>query len=92
MNLERPLRKDNVLCSPLDSEWILCDSESGSVHFINATAEFVWSMCDGYHSLNDMEEQLRDAYHFPNEIDLKRELDTILQKFKDMKILAQSHP
>ncbi len=89
MNIDKPLRRESVLSRPLEDEWILYDTENGSVHIINTTAELIWSLCDGSHTLNDMIDRMRNAYEVPDETALKKDIEQILQSFFEKGILVQ---
>ena len=67
---------------------MLYDSEKGSVHIINSVAEFVWGMCDGCHTLGEIEKRLEDAYRVPEEATLKRDLENIVQSFSNLGLLV----
>ena len=84
MNTEGLLRKDGILSRKLGDEWILYDPEKGSIHIINPMAEFVWRMCDGSHSLDEMEKRVGGTYNVPEGVTLKRDLENIIQSFAKM--------
>ncbi len=84
MNIKGPLRKEGILSKKLGDEWMLYDTEKGSIHVINTMAEFVWKMCDGSHTLDEMEKCIKDAYYVPEGATLKRDLENIIQSFANM--------
>jgi len=84
MSIKGPLRKEGILSRKLGDEWILYDTEKGSIHIINTMAEFVWKMCDGSHTLDEMEKRIEDAYYAPEGATLKRDLENIIQSFANM--------
>ena len=67
---------------------MLLDRETGSLHMINAMAEFVWRMCDGHHSIDEMEQRVADAHEFPVGTDVRADLQSVIQCFADLGILA----
>ena len=87
MDSMKPLKKDGVLASKTLDEWVLYDSEEKSVHFVNATAEFVWRLCDGSHTLSDIAEKMRDEFQVPEGTDVEKALDKIIKTFSDLGIL-----
>ena len=88
MNTKRPLKNDGVLSRQLGGEWLLYDSQRGSVHMINSMAEFVRRMCDGSHTLDDIENKVRDAFIVPDGTNLGKDVDDIIQTFVDKGILV----
>jgi hypothetical protein len=72
----------------LGREWILYDPERGSIHIINAMAEFVWKMCDGSHSLGEMEKRVKDVYQVPERAALSKDLEGIIQSFASVGLLV----
>lgn len=87
MNSERPLQKDGVLSRKVGDEWVLYDSEKGSIHVINSMAEFVWRMCDGSHDFTTIEDHIRGAFLVPNETNLRKDVEGIIQTFANIGIL-----
>lgn len=88
MDTERPLRKDSILSKQLGDEWLLYDSEKGSIHIVNSTGELIWRMCDGTHDLSRIEEHLREVYSVPADTDLRRNVEDIIRTFADIGILT----
>ena len=88
MDETRPLRKAGIVCQNLGDEWILYDAEAGSIHFINAMAEFVWRMCDGYHTIEAMERQIADAYEVPVGTNVRADVQSVIRSFVERGMLA----
>lgn len=87
MDSMKPKKKDGVLVRKTVDEWALYDSEEKSVHFVNATAEFVWRLCDGSHTLSDIAKKMRDTFQVPEGTDVEKALDKIIKTFSDLGIL-----
>ncbi len=56
-----PKRKAHVQQRDLADGCVLHDEEKGMIYSLNVTASFVWSLCDGRHSLAAISELLADA-------------------------------
>ena len=54
MSIRKPLRKDDIFTRKMGKEWMLYDSKNESIHIINSTAEFVWRLSDGSHSIDNL--------------------------------------
>jgi len=87
MDSMKPLKKDGVLARKTGDEWVLYDSEDKSVHVLNSTAEFVWQLCDGSHTLSDIAKKMHDAFLVPEGTDVEKALDKIIKNFSDLGIL-----
>lgn len=88
MDSVKPLRKEGILSRQLGDETVLYDSENGDVHIINTMAEFVWNLCDGSHSLDDIELRIRETSEVPEGTPVREDLDKIIQSFSNLGVLA----
>lgn len=88
MNDNKPVRKDGILSRQLGEEWILYDTRNETVHVINHMAEFVWRMCDGSHDLLAIENSIRQAYEVPENKNVRKDLEKIMQQFADLGVLT----
>ncbi len=87
MDTKRPLQKDGILPRQLGDEWLLYDTGSESVHVVNSMAEFILRMCNGSHDLSEIEQHVREAYLVPDETDLRKDVENIIQSLEDLGIL-----
>ncbi len=83
---DRPVRKPGVLARQLGDEWILYDSETGDLHVVNEVAGFVWEMCDGSSSLEQMSDRVREAYDVPADADLMADLHGIIASLRERRL------
>jgi hypothetical protein len=88
MRIMIPLRKGGVLVRQLGEESMLYDSEKGTIHILNPTAEFIWNLCDGNHDVEAMEQELRNAFDIPQGRDLVKDIEGILEAFNEKELLA----
>ena len=87
MEVERPERREGVLARKIGDECMLYDSDKGAVHVINSTAEFVWGLCDGSHSVEDMINQMTDKFEVQDGTDIKSDIEHVLVKFKKIEVI-----
>ena len=87
MDKDKPLRKSDIVTQNIGDEYMLYNPESGSMHVINRTAEFVLNLCDGAHSLSEIEQQLRETHRVPEGDHLRKDLEAIFQSFTDLGII-----
>ena len=57
-----PLQRSGLDCHTLDDEAILYDVAHNAVHYLNATAFFIWSRCDGRKGEETIAQDLSDAF------------------------------
>jgi hypothetical protein len=87
MNAKKPQQKKGILVHQAGDEWLFYDQEEKSVHVLNSTAEFIWRLCDGNHTLSDMEKQLHETFLVPKDSDIRTSVSAVLQNFADIGIL-----
>ncbi len=83
------VRKADVEVRKLGDEYLLHDPETGALHVLNASAWVVWEMCDGAHTLGDMEGAMRDTYDV-GDADVSGDLRAILDALQEKGLLAAS--
>lgn len=54
-----PLRKDKIVFREEGDEALLFNPDTGQIKLLNYTGIFIWKLCDGKHSVKDMEEVIR---------------------------------
>jgi hypothetical protein len=76
---ETYLRNADVLRRELGAETVLYTSEMKAVHVLNRTARLIWEMCDGHHTLADMERHLRTRFAVGMDYDLVPDIQAALR-------------
>lgn len=74
----QPKRNESVTQQRLGEETLVYTSESESVHVLNKTAGFIWSLCDGKRSIREIEEEIRNNYKLEPEADVGNDLIRVL--------------
>ncbi|MBN1848686.1 MAG: PqqD family protein [Deltaproteobacteria bacterium] len=87
MSTNNPLRKENISARKMGEEWMLYNSDDESVHVINSTAEFVWRLCDGSNSLDEIKQEIAKTYNISDSTDLNKDVDAIINQFQELGIL-----
>jgi hypothetical protein len=64
----------------------------GAIHALNPTARLIWNLCDGAHTLADIEAELRQAFDVPPERDLAADVRATLALFQSKHLLADRSP
>jgi predicted nucleotidyltransferase len=85
-----PQQKPGVKTRFIGVETILIDGER---HLkLNPPAAFVWKRCDGAHSLDDIEQEIRAQVRLPADKNLHAEIIVILEYFRKHDLLINEHP
>jgi len=77
----KPRQTEGVFRQELDSEAVLYHSATGKIHILNPTAERIWDLCDGSHSLEDMEAAIRQSFQIPDETPVAEDIAETLGNF-----------
>jgi len=56
-------------------------SLGGAIHALNPTARLIWDLCDGAHTVAEIETALRAAFEVPADHDLQTDIHRTLEVF-----------
>lgn len=82
-----PIKKEGVNAEQMGNEWMLYDTQEGAVHVINSTAAFIWQLCDGSNSIEDIKKELMQSYDVADDTELDKDIDKILNHFDELGVL-----
>ena len=85
----RPIRKSNIMVKDIGDETLIYSLEQEKVHVLNPTARLIWKLCDGQHSLADMEEVLRARFVIATDHDVIDDVKQTLRVFATQGLLQQ---
>ncbi len=57
-------------------------SLGGAIHALNPTARLIWDLCDGAHTVAEIETALRAAFEVPVDHDLQTDIQRTLEVFQ----------
>jgi len=83
----KPLHKSNLLLKDLGGEFLIYSAEHKEIHVINPTAQLIWELCDGTHTVDDIGQELRAHFSIPPESDVTADIDNTLNTFKSKDLL-----
>jgi pyrroloquinoline quinone biosynthesis protein D len=87
MNEYKPLRKSNLILKDMGDEFLIYSAEHKELHVINPTAQRIWELCDGKHSLQTIEDELRAHFSIPPATDIAGDILKTVNIFKDKGLL-----
>ena len=74
---DKPIRKENVKHFTEVHGHFIFDRSTGDIFQVNETAYFVWELCDGCRSIDDIANQVHSHYEVQQESALKDVLEFI---------------
>jgi len=83
----KPVRKADVWLRQSDTENVVYDPTSGTVHMLNATAMAIWVLCDGETQPDEMVDAICELSGLPREVVIE-DVRRILLQFEEADILA----
>jgi len=87
MNLATPLRKADVKIERIGKEVVLYNSDQKAIHVLNPTAHAIWELCDGSHTVEDIERELKRSFSVPEGTDLIGDIRATIATFAEKNIL-----
>jgi len=89
MNTTRPVRKPGITVKDIGGETLLYGAEEGAIHILNPTAQVIWELCDGQHTVDDMEQAISASFSVADEHDVTRDIRRTLGVFADKGLLTE---
>jgi len=78
MTTIKPRSRSDVVTRAVRSKRILYDNLSKSSHVLNETAEFIWNLCDGEHTISEIASEVRAFFDVPPDADLESDIQRTL--------------
>lgn len=85
-----PLAKAGIETKDIGGETLLICGDD--IHVLNTTAALIWKLCDGQHTLADIEEAVCQEYAVPEDRDVMADIKRALEDFKSKDLLSDSKP
>lgn len=82
----KPFKRDDIIYKPLGEENLLVDPKNKKVHSLNVSANFVWNLCDGHHSCQDISQKLIKQFDV-KEVDALKDVEGVIAKFQEHSLL-----
>lgn len=79
-------RRPDILDRLVDDEFILYDVMERKVHILNASARFVWELCDGTCSMEMMVERALTSYEASVE-EIRTDIEACVGDFQALSLL-----
>ena len=83
MDIERPVKREDIGEQELDGELMLHDPVADKIHLLNMTSRLIWDLADGSHTLSDMEEELRERFSIGDAQDVKGDIKKVISELRE---------
>jgi hypothetical protein len=85
--IEKPQRKPEIMANDLGEQMALYSVEGKAVHVLNPTARLIWDLCDGEHSLEEIEAAIRSSFAVPEGQDVQADIQRTVKELSDKNLL-----
>ena len=84
----KPVQREGITCRELDqNETMLYNQETEAIHILNPTAKFVWDLCNGEHTIEDMAAAIQAEFAGTEGKDILSEIAKTLDTFAENGLL-----
>ncbi len=84
----KPRSRSDVLIRSIRNQTVLDDNVSKTQHVLNETAEFIWNLCDGEHTVAQIAQEVRLAFDVPEDADVEADIERALSVLTRKGLLA----
>lgn len=81
ISARRPTARPEVAVTPLDDGLVLCDARDGRVYVLNQTGRLIWELCDGYHTVDAIVEEIAEGYGLDDR-GVRADVDDLLEQLQ----------
>jgi hypothetical protein len=85
----RPVRKSDISIKDIGDETLLYNIDEEAIHILNPTAQLIWELCDGVHTVADIEQTIRTNFSVPAGHDVTADIQRTLAVFTDKGLLQE---
>ena len=85
----RPIRKPGIIARDLGGETLLYSAEEEAINVLNPTAQLIWELCDGEHTIEDMEQAIRASFSVTDAHDVGADVERTLEVFAGKGLLKK---
>ena len=90
MNPTKPIRESGITVKDMGEETFLYSADEEAIHILNPTAQLIWELCDGEHTVADMERAIRASFAVADEHDVTEDIQRTLDIFADKGLLQHT--
>jgi len=83
----KPTRKPDIITRETGLETLLQVPGREQIYLLNITAGFIWRLCDGQHSLPEIEQAMRSYFLINPDQNIMADIEQTLKLFKQAGLL-----
>jgi hypothetical protein len=83
----RPKKREDLAIQEVGNEFMLYDETNEKIHVLNHTAYLIWKLCDGNHTINDIENEISKNYSKTEYSDILQDIGAIIEDFDKIKLI-----
>ncbi len=83
-------QSSEAIIRELGSETLLYIPATKTIHVLNATARLIWSLCDGKHTVDDMERIVREKFSVPENHNVREDIEKVLDELSEKGLIVLS--
>ncbi|MFH1212560.1 MAG: PqqD family protein [Candidatus Neomarinimicrobiota bacterium] len=83
----RPTVRPDLPFREMNDGGVVYDYRTDTLHSLNTTAAYIWTLCDGQHTITEIIASIRENFN-RFEIDPATEVFQIIEKFHTLKLLS----
>lgn len=84
-----PVRKQDIFIQDIGREALLYSVRGKAFHVLNPTARLIWELCDGNHTVEDIEQAIRENFSMANEYDISGDIRRTLKFFSNKGLIER---
>lgn len=85
----KPIRRHDLIEQDIGQTMLLYGTKGKVLHVLNSTAKLIWKLCDGEHSLEDMEQVIREKFPLSGKYDVAQNIHLALELFAGKGLLEK---
>lgn len=86
----KPVRKQGIIVQDIGRETLLYNAGGKAIHVLNPTAKLIWELCDGVHTAEDMEQEIRSKFSVVSKHDVSADIQKTLEVFASKGVLEKT--
>lgn len=82
----KPVRVEGIVLTEADEESILYDAKENKIHILNRVGAFIWNLCDGENSLEDISSAVTETFEVDEET-AQKDIKEFIEELQGMDLL-----
>ena len=82
----KPVRVEGIVLTEADEESILYDAKEGKVHILNRVGAFIWDLCNGENTLEDISRAVAESFEVDEET-AQKDIKEFIEELQGMDLL-----